>query len=229
MAARNIYIAMAGLILLASLVSCRIAVCDPCLVVYPEGPCIYYYDPAEYYTVGPGNPFYNAAYDRGGKVLLLVGTNQIDLSIYQAPGLAGFLPTPNGDEGYYFKGTSFKLIIDGFSHSPTTYSNILVVFDKTMPAGCVPAILINGSPLGGNVFHAGDLVVHTPTANGKNYSDVLTLSVSAVGCSGVHVWAFADDNYNGIRDGGECFTAFSHDTTIPIEASSWGRVKAMYR
>ncbi len=58
---------------------------DPCLVVYSDGPCVYHYDPSEYYTVGPGDPLYDPMYDRGGQVLLEVGTNMIDLSIYQAP------------------------------------------------------------------------------------------------------------------------------------------------
>jgi hypothetical protein len=190
---------------------------------------VYHYDPAEYYLVGPGNPLYDPAYDRGGKVLLGIGTNQVDLSIYQAPGLIGFVPSTNGQEGYFFEGTSFTLIIDGFSHAPVTYSNILVVFDSAVPSACIPTIRVQGSLLSGHLYYAGDLVVHTPTPSGHNYSDVIALSVNAASCSAVHVWAFSDDNHNGVRDGGECFTAYSHDLTVPVEFSSWGRIKALYR
>jgi len=228
-AARRFLLIAASCVFLIIPVFCQIAASDPCLVVYPDGPCVYYYDPAKYYTVGPGSPYYNPAYDRGGKVLLEIGTNQVDLSIYQAPGLNGFVSTPNGDEGYYFTGTNFQLIIDGFSRAPATYVNILVVFDKAVPTGCVPTIYVAGSRLTGGVYHAGDLVVQTPAPNGNNYSDVKKVAVNVVGCNGVHVWAYSDENYNGAKDGGECFTAYSHDLTVPVEFSSWGKIKALYR
>jgi hypothetical protein len=30
------------------------------------------------------------------------------------------------------------------------------------------------------------------------------------------------------RDGGECFTAFSHDVTVPVESATWGRIRSMF-
>jgi hypothetical protein len=83
--------------------------------------------------------------------------------------------------------------------------------------------------LAGNVYSAGNLVVSTPTEYGNNYSDTIALDINWSGCIGVHIWAFSDENFNGVRDGGECFTAFSHDLTIPAENSSWGRLKAEYK
>jgi hypothetical protein len=204
-------------------------VADPCLVVYPDAPCVYRYDPSEYYTVGPGDPLYNAAYDRGGEVLLETGTNEIDLSIYQAPHLTGFVPTTEGDEGYFFAGTTFPLIVDGFSNAPTTYVNILVIFDKAVPSECVPQVTVNGTPIVGGVYHLGDLVVSTPTQEGNNYSDTETILVDWRGCYGTRIWAFADADYDGKRDGGECFTAFSHDITIPVRETTWGAIKELYR
>lgn len=205
------------------------AFADPCLVVYPSGPCMYHYDMSEYYEVGPGHPLYDAEYDRGGSVLLETGSNEIDGSVYQAPMIEGFTPSMNGNEGYFFVGTDYELIIDGYSNNPTTYVNILVVFDDHIPADCVPEIMIDGMPLAGTVYQAGDLVVSTPTANGKKYSDTMIIDVGWRGCYGVHVWAFSDEDNNGTRDGGECFTAFSHDVTIPTESSTWGKIKSMYK
>lgn len=204
------------------------AIADPCLVVYPSGPCMYHYDVTEYYTVGPGNPYYDAEYDRGGEVLLEVGSNEIDHSIYQAPSLMGFVASTDGNDGYVFLDTDFDLIIDGFSNTPTTYVNIILVFDKFVPDGCVPNIMVNGMPITGSTFSAGDLVVTTPTADGNNYSDTMTLLVSWHGCYGLHTWAYSDANYSGTHDGGECFTAFSHDSTIPTENSTWGSIKSLY-
>lgn len=224
---RLLYVVAAAAMLVAALGG--LAAADPCLVVYPDGPCVYHYDPTEYYVVGPGDPLYDPMYDRGGYVLLETGTNEIDFSIYQAPGLIGFEMSTGGNDGYFFIGNEFDLIIDGFSNEPTTYVNIIVMFDKTDPLGCVPYIEIDGVPLAGMSFNAGDLVVSTPTPEGNNYSDTKTYHVYWRTCYGVHVWAYSDANYNGMHDGGECFTAYSHDLTIPVESQTWGAIKSLYR
>lgn len=202
---------------------------DPCLVVYPDGACVYHYDPAEYYAVGPGEPYYDPMYDRGGEVLLELASNEIDMSIYQAPGLAGFEMSTGGNDGYFFHENTFTLLVDGFSNAPTTYVNILLVFDKTVPTGCTPVVLVNGVMVTGSTYGIGDLVVSTPTPDGNNYSDTRAFDIEWYGCSGMHVWAFADADYDGKKDGGECFTAFSHDLTVPTEDTTWGGIKSLYR
>ena len=117
-------------VVIAILILATAAMADPCLVVYPTGPCVYHYDSSEYYTVGMGHPLYDEEYDRGGLVLLEVGSNEIDGSIYQAPGLEGFEESVGGNDGYVFLGTDFELVVDGYSNDPTTFENILIVFDK---------------------------------------------------------------------------------------------------
>ncbi len=217
---------LAGLVLLASSSG---LLADPCLVVYPDAPCTYHYSPSEYYTVGPGHPLYDAQYDRGGEVMLEVGTNEVDMSIYQAPHLTGFVATYDGNEGYFFGGTTFTLIIDGFSGQPTTYPDILVMFDRVVPTGCVPQLTVDGMPVTEGIYHAGDLVISTPTSNGNSYSDTKTVLIDWRGCYGVRLWAFADEDHDHKRDGGECFTAFSHDLTIPVRETTWGAIKDLYR
>ena len=205
---------------------------DPCLVVYPEAPCSYHYDPCEYYVVTAGHPLYNPEYARGGMVLLEYGTNEIDLSIYQAPNIVGFVAARDGKDGYFFTGTTFPLIIDGWSNQPTTYTNVIVVFDNVLPKGCIPELSVNGTPLIFTLtgkYHLGDLVVSTPTPEGNNYSDTKSIIISYRGCYGIRFWAFADADYDGVRDDGECFTAFSHDATLPTRETTWGAIKEMYR
>jgi hypothetical protein len=221
---------LAVAVLLVCFVSLAVpANADPCLVVYPDVPCVYHYDVTEYYTVGPGHPLYDPEYDRGGYVLLDINNDEVDESIYQAPGLEGFEPSVDGNDGYVFTATEFGLIVDGFSNHPTTFVNILVVFDDFVPDSCEPDIMVNGEPLDGYVYEAGDLVVSTPTPNGNNYSDTMTFNISWRGCYGVHIWAFSDENGNGIRDGGECFTAFSHDAMIPVDGKTWGWIKFLLK
>lgn len=204
------------------------AAADPCLVVYPMSECFYRYDPSEYYTVGAGHPLYDPALARGGEVLLERGTGEVDWSIYQAPNLTGFLAATDEMDGYFFGGRDFTLIVDGFSNIPTTYRNILIVFGHDASA-CDPRIAVNGSTLAGWTYAAGDLTVSTPTEMGNSYSDIFTLEISWRWCRGLHVWAFSDENYNGVKDGGECFTAYSHDITIGVEQSTWGAIKEIYR
>ena len=203
---------------------------DPCLVVYPDEVCTYHYDTSEYYTVTVGHPLYDPMYDRGGEVLLEVGTDEIDLTIYQAPNLVGFEPSTDGQEGYFLIGNDFTLIVDGWSNNPTTYVNILLVFVAD-PSSCTPIVTVDGNPIYsdpglGLYYPIGDLVVNTPV--GSHYSDTVTHSIHWELCAGVRVWAFADEDYDRHCDGGECFTAFSHDLTIPTKKATWSSIKAMY-
>ena len=205
---------------------------DPCLVVYPTANCIYHYDITEYYTVMPGDPLYDPMYDRGGEVLLDITDDSIDMSIYQAPGLVGFTPSTGGNDGYFFTGHDFDLVIDGFNNAPTTYTNVVLVFDPD-PATCSPLVTIDGNPAMydaglGWYYPVGDLVVTTPTMEGGNYSDTITFSIHFDLCTGMTMWAFADEDYDLFRDGGECFSAYSHDATIPVEETTWGGIKALY-
>ena len=139
---------------------------DPCLVVYPDSPCVYHYDINEYYTVGPGDPLYDPMYDRGGQVLIDINWDTIGYSVYQAPNLVGFTPSTDENEGYFFLEKDFTLIIDGFSNVPTTYVNILLMFDDVVPEGCMPAITVDGMPVTDGVYYVGDLEVSTPTPSG---------------------------------------------------------------
>lgn len=45
-----------------------------------------------------------------GKVLLEVGTNEIDCGIYQAPDLVGFVQSTDGNDGCFLVGTELDLI-----------------------------------------------------------------------------------------------------------------------
>ncbi|MCK5407887.1 MAG: hypothetical protein KAJ37_10545 [Candidatus Krumholzibacteria bacterium] len=217
-----VLLAFSGLVMISAT-----AFADPCLVVYPVSPAKYHYDVNEYYTVTAGHPLYDPMYDRGGEVLIDINTDEIAYNVYQIPNLVGFEQSTNGQEGYFFIGSYFELIVDGFSNEPTTYENIIVVFEPD-PDYCDPMISVDGDPVVGLRYPLGDLVVSTPTPDGNNYSDTITKHVTWSGCYGVRMWAFADNNYDGIHDGSECFTAFSHDATVPVTEASWGAIKNLY-
>ncbi len=205
---------------------------DPCLMVYPESPCYYHYDPAEYYTVGPGDPLYDPMYDRGGQVLIDINSDGIALDVYQAPNLMGFV-MDSENQGYFTIGTELNLIVDGYNNEPIIYTNVLLVFDRVEPAWCEPDIWIDGNPVMydenlGWYYPIGSLTVSTPLPHGNSYSDTVEHLMTWGVCFGMRIYAFSDENHNLIRDGGECFSAFSHDTTVPTEDSTWGAIKALY-
>jgi len=208
------------------------ALSDPCLIVYPGSTCVYHYDPAEFYTVGPGDPLHDPMYDRGGEVLIDVNSNEIAYNVYQAPNMVGFVMDPD-NQGWYTMDTDFDLVVDGFSNAPTTYSNVILVFDRVEPSFCQPAMSVGGNSVSlyqsglGWYYPIGDLAVSTPTS-GNNYSDIVTMAFSWSNCASIRIYAFADENYNLVRDGGECFSAFSHDTTVPVEETTWGGIKEIY-
>ena len=224
---RMIY-ATVAIVIAGSLLFPVIAAADPCLIVYPTAPAVYHYDVNEYYTVSFGDSLYDPMYDRGGEVLIDINTGEIAMDIYQIPNLTGFTMSIDGNEGYFFTGSYFDFVIDGFNNEPTTYTNILLVFDPD-PEMCDPSITVDGVPVIGNTYPIGNLTVSTPTPTGNNYSDTITTRITWSGCYGVRIWAFADENYDGVKDGGECFTAFSHDSTVPTTQASWGAIKDLYR
>ncbi|UCH85463.1 MAG: hypothetical protein JSW50_07185 [Candidatus Latescibacterota bacterium] len=228
MNAEKMGLKVSSVALLVFLVYPLAVLADPCLVVYPTGPSEYHYDVNEYYTVGYGDSLYDPMYDRGGKVLIDINTNEIPYDIYQTQNLVGFKPSTDGNEGYFFVGSSFDLVIDGFTNEPTTFTNIILVFEPD-PEACSPTITVDGNPVMGGTYAIGNLTVSTPTEMGNNYSDTIVKSITWMGCYGVRIWAFADENYNGINDGNECFTAFSHDSTVPTETRSWGAIKSLYQ
>ncbi len=200
----------------------------PCLIVYPANDCIYMYDPNLYYTVGPGHPLYDPENARNGEVIYRTETNEIDYSIYQAPNLTGFMPSIDGMKGYFFSGMSFTLILDSFSGEQEIYKNVKLVFGfKDNRINCRPTVLVNEICLDNLVYSVGDIVVSKTNEQGNNYSETMTFSVTWYGCYSMYVWAYADENYNGEKDGCECGTAFSYDITISTEDTSWGAIKML--
>jgi len=106
-------------------------------------------------------------------------------------------------------------------------------FDMIEPEWCVPSIWVDGNPAMydaglGWYYPIGSIVVSTPLPHGNSYSDIVTVDFMWEVCYGVRIYAFSDENYNLIRDGNECFSAYSHDTTVPVEEKTWGAIKALY-
>jgi hypothetical protein len=226
-----------ALVLLAGMTTGSVVVqADVCLMTYPTATCEYRYSSLDKYTVGVGHPLYDPLYDLNGEVLIKIDPidgDGVALDVYQAPGLAQFV-LDEVNQGYYSHIADHEIVVDGYSKSPTVYTNILFVFDTFDPVDCVPTITVDGNPALfdaslGYYYPIGDLAVSTPVGN--KYSDTVMHSVVVAGCSGARVWAFSDENFSLTHDlPGECFTAYSHDSTVPVQSStSLGMLKSQYR
>jgi hypothetical protein len=137
------------------------------------------------------------------------------------------------NQGYFTIGTELEIIVDGYNNEPTAYSNVLLVFDLIEPEWCVPDIWMDGNDVMydanlGWYYPIGELIVSTPVPHGNSYSDIVTHQLVWEVCYGMRIYAFSDENHNLIRDGAECFSAFSHDTTVPVDERTWGAIKALY-
>jgi hypothetical protein len=229
---RSVLVVFLGMLMIPGVV-----LADACLMAYPTGLCEYHYSSLDKYTVGPGHPLYDPLFDLGGVVLIKIDPidgDGIALDVYQAPGLTGFV-LDEVDQGYFAFGVDYDLVIDGYSNVATTYTNILLVFDGIEPDGCTPLITVDGQPALfdaglGYYYPIGDLVVETPTPVGNAFSDTVILTIGLQACTGVRVWAFSDSNSNLMHDlPGECFTAFSHDVTVPVQETTWGAIKSLYQ
>lgn len=223
-------------LLVGLLLGSAVVQADVCLMSYPTTTCEYHYSSADKYTVGSGHPLYDPLYDLNGEVLIKIDPidgDGVALDVYQAPGLVQFV-LDEVDQGYFSLALDYDLVIDGYNKNPTVYTNILLVFDTFDPVDCVPLITVDGNPVLfdatlGYYYPIGDLVVSTPVGN--KYSDTVTHNIAVGGCAGVRIWAFADENFSMTHDlPGECFTAFSHDSTVPVGTkASWGALKSQYR
>ncbi|MDD4857467.1 MAG: hypothetical protein PHD74_05090 [Candidatus Krumholzibacteria bacterium] len=219
--------------------------CDPCLLVYPTYWTTYHYNPTQYYTVKAGDPGYNATYDRGGDVLIAdmqQGPDRIAYEIYRAPNLAGFQKA-SGYTGYYFTGTSFDIVIDGWSNFPATREDLTLIFEP-IPSGCTPTIIVDGASVTGPPYTVsiGDLVVSTPvvTPSRTYYSNTMTKSVSWSGCIGLYIYAFEDcDHDRHWLACGECeeednccfrcHQLCASGAVVPVENETWGSIKSLFK
>jgi len=198
---------------------------DPCLTVYPAGETYFYFDPAYHTLVDETHREFDPSIAIYGLVLIERKAAKVAYDIHQAPHLRGFIPASSDPRGFMVSSRSFQLIVDGFSNRPTTFDNVTLIVETQLD--CPAGIWIDGTPLENGRRVLGDLQVSTP-AKGNNYSDVLIVDVIVEGCGSVEIWAFADEDENGERDGGECFSAFGRDFRLPVRKVSWGGVKESF-
>jgi len=201
---------------------------EPLLLVYPDQPAVFRYDPARYEVVTAPDPKYNAAFAISNAMLWDRVENRIPYEIYRAPHLVGFAPSPYGISEYALTRSDFNVIVDGFSAFTRTYRNLHIRF-VPVPATSFVEIFLDSEFLPGLVTHLPDLDVTTAVGDGY-YSDSMVRRVTWSGAAGLRIVVYSDKDNDGLYSGGKpLFSVYVEENTVSTEATSWGAVKARYR
>lgn len=199
---------------------------EPCVLSYPSSSAVFQYDPARYKVVSPGHPDYDDAWAIGNQMLWDTVEERVAKEIYRAPQLVGFEPSAEWRSEYVTLRNEFDLTIDGFSTQPRFLGNLMVRFVPE-PVSAPVVISVDGNLLDGYLYPLGNLNVTTQVSDG--FSDTLMRSISWTGGTALRIVVFADRNLNGVYDDGPpLYTVRAQDNPIPVEATSWGKVKSLY-
>jgi hypothetical protein len=203
------------------------ALADPCLLVYPLDRTVFRFDASRYALITEGEPGYKHEYSLSGNVLWDMTRNRIASEVYQAPELQGFVESYEGRSEFFSPRMTSTIVIDGFYGEPRRLNDIYLRF-LPYPRDAFIQVYINGSPLNDRLFRISDLLVETPTGDGF-YSDKILLDIEWSGAKSIMISAFSDKNGNRVFDGEPCFQVLLEDPTVPVEDTTWGRIKSLYK
>lgn len=200
---------------------------EPLLLVYPDEPAVFRYDPVRYELVTAPDPKFNNVYAISNTMLWDRVEGRIPYEIYRAPQLTGFAPSPYGFNEYALTTGDFDLVVDGISRIVRTYSNLYVRFIP-VPASSVVEVAIDSQPVSGLVARLPDLAVSTDVGDGY-VADVMTRHITWSGAAGLRILVYSDKDNDGLYSGGKpLYSVFVEENTVSTQKTTWGAVKALY-
>lgn len=201
---------------------------EPSLLIYPNKPTIFRYDPARYELVRPSDPEFNTLFSVSGVMLWDMIEERVPHEVYRAPQLVGFEPSPYGMNEFVLMQNEFNIIVDGYSDSPRTFANLYMRFIPEPSHSVITLILGRESPES-LIVPLDDLAVSTPTGDG-HYADTRTHHLGWSGAVGLRITVYSDKDNDRVYSGnGPQFSIYVEDNTVATEKTSWGEVKARYR
>lgn len=200
---------------------------EPLLLVYPNQPAEFFYNPAEYKALPPSDPNFDSNYAIGGYTLWDNVEDRIAYEIYRAPYLTGFQPSSNGRNEFVLMKNEFLLIIDGFHEYPRQFKQLYVRFIPDPPFSTA-LIVMNGEPLDRLITPVTGFDAQTLTPEGY-YTGTRTCHVRWSASVGIRIMVYGDKNGNRVYDGGPPrWSIYVWDNTVPVENKTWGGIKALY-
>lgn len=200
---------------------------EPLLLVYPNKPAEFHYNPAEYETLLPSDPNFDSDYAVGGYTLWDKVEGRIAYEVYQAPQLTGFQASTSGMNEFVLVVNEFTLIIDGFNEYPRQFNNVHVRFIPDPPQASA-LIVMNGQELDYLITEVPGFDAQTVTPEGY-YTGTRTCNVHWSASVGIRIMAYGDKNGNRVYDGPPPkWSIYVKDNTVPVENRTWGGIKALY-
>jgi hypothetical protein len=201
---------------------------EPSLLVYPDQPTIFRYDPARYELVLPSDPEFDTLFSVAGVMLWDRFESRVPMEVYRAPQLVGFEPSPLGMNEFVIRRNEFQVIVDGFNEIPRTFSNLYMRFTPD-PSHSALELVLDGVERGSLIIPILPLEVSTPTNDGY-YADTRAHDLRWSGAIGLRITVYSDKNDDMVYNGGvPRFSILVTDNTVATEETSWGELKAMYR
>jgi hypothetical protein len=201
---------------------------EPSLLVYPNEPAVFRYDPARYEIVHPSDPNFDTVFSVAGEMLWDKVEGRIPEEVYRAPALIGFEVSPFGTNEFVLMTNEFTVIVDGYNEFPRTFSNLYMRFIPE-PSHSSVLLLIDGEEVYSLNVPIDPLVVTTPVGD-DHYADTRSHELWWTGATGLRITVYSDKNNDlAYNDGEPRFSIYAKDATISTEETSWGRIKAEFR
>ena len=173
---------------------------EPSLLVYPNQPTIFRYDPSRYELVTPADPSFDSFFAISGVMLWDKLLERIPHEVYRAPELVGFEPSPVGRNEFVVRRSEFKVIVDGFAQAPREYNNLYMRFIPE-PSHSNLSLKLEGEFLTELITSIPSLSVTTPTGDGF-YSDTRPYHLRWSGAAALRITVYSDKNNDGVYNGG---------------------------
>ena len=200
---------------------------EPGLLVYPDVPTEFRYNPAEYEIITLGHPQFNPDYQIGGLSLWDKIEQRIAYEVFRAPQLTGFSSSSNGQNEFVLMTNEFKVIVDGFSTQPRYLGKVYVRFVPDPPHSTA-LIEMAGEEIDLLIQPIKPIDVQDLTPEGF-YASTLSVHIRWSGAVGIRITAYGDKNNNRVYDGGmPRWSIYVQDNSVPVENTSWGAIKARY-
>jgi hypothetical protein len=200
---------------------------EPDLLLYPNAPAEFRYNPVQYEAITSGHPDYDSEYQVGGVSLWDRGESRIAYEVFRAPNLTGISRSTNGRNEFVLMTNEFKVIVDGFSSYPRYLGEVCIRFIPDPPHSTA-LIEMAGTEIDYLIQPIGSINVRNETPNGF-YTDTRSVHIRWSGAVGIRIAAYGDKNNNTVYDGGQHkWNIYVSDNSVPVENSTWGAIKALY-
>jgi len=200
---------------------------EPDLLVYPNQPAEFHYNPAEFEMMYPSHPGFESAYQIGGVSLWDRQLGRVAYEVFRAPQLMGIQPSVRGTNEYVLMDNDFTLIVDGFGEYPRQFGKVYVRFTPDPPQSTA-LVEMDGEAVDFHIQPIDPFNAFTPTEEGY-YTGIQPVAIRWSGAVGIRITAYEDLNNNMVFDGGAPrWSIYVLDNSVPVEERTWGAIKAMY-